>query len=54
MFSICLTDAAACVFEMKSSDPLHSYPSVFSEEPYDCVLDMSSAMCDTAASDLAA
>jgi len=54
MFSICLTDTGACVFEIKSSDPLHSYTSVFSEEPYDCILNVSSAVRDTAASDLAA
>lgn len=41
----CLSDAAACVFEIKSSDPLYSYTSVFSEESYDCTLDVSSAMC---------
>lgn len=46
MFSVCLTDAAACILEIKSSDPLHSYISVCSEEPYDCILDMSSAVCD--------
>ena len=54
MFSLCLTDAAACVFEIKSCDPLHSYTAVSSEEPFDCILNRSPVMCVTAASDLAA
>lgn len=30
-------------------NPLHSYSCVFSGEPYDCSLDVSCAVCDTAA-----
>lgn len=57
MFSVCIPHAAACVHEIKFSDSLRSYASVFSKEPYDCSLDVFCDVwysCDLTATYLAA